>query len=454
MEALKHWFKLCFTFEQRVTRADYIRAGLALALLKFAGDAAIVYFATGKFWAPTDYYSPLHILISTKLADAPAPLLPMLGVWALPFVWVGITMSMRRALDAGLSAFAALFFFVPVLSYFFIVFMCAVPTDPHAPYDAPPPRPYESRLPGALLSIAAGLGIGLGMIVVSAVVLKSYGPSLFIGTPFVIGTVTSFIFNKRYPATFRETMQVVSITVLSIGGMAVAIAAEGLICVVMAAPIGIALAAMGAAAGREVALYKHQLGRGGKVAMLALPLSALFDASRVVPDTNIREVRSSIEIAATPEQVWKQVIAFPALPKPNELVFRVGIAYPKHAEIRGEGVGAIRYCVFSTGAFIEPITRWEFARRLSFDVASSPPPLDEWSPFRNITPPHIDGYFNSKRGEFRLIALPNGRTRLEGSTWYAMKIYPEGYWGLYGDYLISRIHSRVLQHIKTNAELQ
>lgn len=90
--------------------------------------------------------------------------------------------------------------------------------------------------------------------------------------------------------------------------------------------------------------------------------------------------------------------------------------------------------------------------RLSFNVDSSPPPLKEWSPFANVTPPHIDGYFKSRRGEFRLIALPGGQTRLEGSTWYEMRLYPAGYWSLFGDNLISRIDQQVLRHSKKEAE--
>jgi hypothetical protein len=166
----------------------------------------------------------------------------------------------------------------------------------------------------------------------------------------------------------------------------------------------------------------------------------------------VREVRTAIEVDAPPETVWRHVIAFPPLPAPTELVFRAGIAYPLRAEIVGEGVGAVRHCVFSTGAFVEPITRWEPGRRLSFDVVSQPAPLTEWSPYRSITPPHLDGWLVSRRGEFRLVPLPGGRTRLEGSTWYEMRLEPLGYWSVFGDWLIGRIHRRVLAHVAAQAE--
>jgi hypothetical protein len=101
---------------------------------------------------------------------------------------------------------------------------------------------------------------------------------------------------------------------------------------------------------------------------------------------------------------------------------------------------------------VEPITVWEPGRRLGFDVAESPPPMREWSIYSRVTPPHLDGYLRSRRGEFRLIPLPDGTTRLEGSTWYQLRIHPEGYWALFSDPFIHAIHRRVLAHIKATAE--
>ncbi|HKN68357.1 MAG TPA: hypothetical protein VJW73_18860, partial [Gemmatimonadaceae bacterium] len=140
---------------------------------------------------------------------------------------------------------------------------------------------------------------------------------------------------------------------------------------------------------------------------------------------------------------------FPELPEPPRLVRRMGIAYPRRARIEGTGGGAVRYCEFSTGPFVEPIRIWETARRLSFDVVQSPAPLREWSLYPSLIPPHLDGYFRARRGEFRLVRLSGNRTRLEGSTWYELRIAPVGYWGVFADLIVSRIHHRVLQHIAT-----
>jgi hypothetical protein len=113
----------------------------------------------------------------------------------------------------------------------------------------------------------------------------------------------------------------------------------------------------------------------------------------------------------------------------------------------GATVGAMRRCEFSTGAFFEPITAWEPPARLAFDVRAQPLPMEEWSFYAKLRPPHLERSFRSLRGEFRLVALPGGRTRLEGRTWYALELAPAPYWRAWCDWIVHRIHARVLAHI-------
>jgi uncharacterized membrane protein YhaH (DUF805 family) len=446
----REWLRLWLTFERAVSRRAYLSSGIALVLLKYAGDVLLVWLGTGRIWRVTDYFSPVATLASTKLQTAPPALLPVLALWALPFLWIGISMSMRRAMDAGRSAWWALLFFVPGLSYACMAVLCVLPTRAPTKRVVEKPRAYEHRLPSALLAVAAGAALGVAMLAFSVYGLASYGISLFLGTPFVIGALTAYLFNRRYPASELESQQVVLFTLACVAGVAVVTAAEGAVCLLMAAPLGIGIGAMGAALGRRIALRDHGPVMHAMLALLVLPTSAVIDRGDAT--TDLREVRSSIIIDAPSEAVWKHVISFPPLAEPSDLVFRVGIAYPKRAEIRGAGVGAVRYCIFSTGAFVEPITVWEPGHRLAFDVRTQPRPLQEWSPYADIAPPHLDGYFRSQRGEFRIIALADGRTRLEGSTWYEMRLQPAAYWVLFGDLLIARIHQRVLRHIQAVTE--
>jgi hypothetical protein len=58
----------------------------------------------------------------------------------------------------------------------------------------------------------------------------------------------------------------------------------------------------------------------------------------------------------------------------------------------------------------------------------------------------------STRGEFQLEPLAGRRTRLVGRTWYRFDMRPQGYWTLWSDFFIHRIHLRVLRHIRDLAE--
>ena len=163
-------------------------------------------------------------------------------------------------------------------------------------------------------------------------------------------------------------------------------------------------------------------------------------------------IHTSIEVNAPPAQVWKKVVAFAEIVPPKEMLFRAGLAYPIRAEISGQGVGAVRRCIFSTGAFVEPIEVWDEPRLLKFGVTENPAPLNELTPYSHIAPAHLHGYFVSRKGQFLLTALPNGGTRLEGSTWYQHTMWPAAYWHLWSDYIIHRIHLRVLNHIRESVE--
>jgi len=45
-----------------------------------------------------------------------------------------------------------------------------------------------------------------------------------------------------------------------------------------------------------------------------------------------------------------------------------------------------------------------------------------------------------------------GRTRLEGSTWYTLEIYPQVYWRPIAEWLLTKIHTRVLEQVKGESE--
>jgi hypothetical protein len=172
----------------------------------------------------------------------------------------------------------------------------------------------------------------------------------------------------------------------------------------------------------------------------------------IPPTLPLLEVKSSVIVNATLEKVWRNVVSFSDLPPPDEMIFKLGVAYPLRAEISGSGVGAVRHCNFSTGPFVEPIEVWDEPRLLKFSVTKNPEPMQEWTPYRNVHPAHLDGYLESRAGQFRLVSLGGGRTLLEGTTWYHHHLWPADYWQVWSHYIIHTIHLRVLNHVKQLSE--
>ena len=434
-----------------VTRRVYLTHGIVLAVVKYLGDTVLIYAATGTLWTPMDYVQVFPSLLPSESGSVTPALAPALVTWMLPFFAVGVTLTARRAMNAGYSPWAASVFLVPFANYVLIGALLLLPTRGPVQHEHRPSRPARVQESTArVLAVAAGVLVAMVSVGLGVAMVASYGGWLFIGTPFAMGACTAFLYNRLCPATMKATGSLVIVTAL-IGSVALLFASlEGAICLAMAMPLAIPLALLGAVVGRLAATPSDMAQPSHVMFMLlALPLTAAVE-----PETGkvVHEVRSSVIINAPPDAVWPHVVAFREIPEPSDWVFRTGVAYPIRARIDGTGVGAVRYCVFSTGAFVEPITRWEPGRRLSFDVIESPATMTELSPYRDLSPPHLHGYLRSKRGEFRFIDLGDGRTRLEGSTWYEIEMAPEAYWHIFSDALIHRIHRRVLDHIKQEVE--
>ena len=451
MAVARRLWSLWFGLSEPVDQRSYAASGFALMAFKYATDALVVWFATGMRWMPFDYLSPL-LQTRAELFGADRDwLLVVLVLWTIPFVWIGASMTFRRALDAGLAPWSGLLFFVPVVNYLWMLLLCGLPSRQVADSSATPRAASAAASTRGLLGAAApAAALGIASAVVSVLVFESYLAMLFVGTPFAVGFVASYRLLRGAGSRAASSIAAGQLALLLVAGALLLLALEGVVCLVMAYPLAAGLAALGALLGRGVA-RTHRLRPTHAVGMLlALPL--LIGVESAGSGVPVREVVTAIEIDATPDVVWPHVVSVTELPPPHQIVFTLGIAYPIRAHIDGAGVGAIRYCEFSTGAFVEPITAWEPPRRLAFDVASQPEPMHETSPYQHVHAPHLLDGLRSRRGEFRLVALAGGRTRLEGSTWYTVDMAPQAYWGWYSDALIHAIHRRVLTHVRTLAE--
>lgn len=446
---LTRWLRLWFGFSDQVDRGTYLRHGVALTALKYAIDAVLIWRFAGVLWTPFDYLSPLWSTRQQLLQSGPAWLLPVLILIALPFLWIGVSMTMRRAVDAGAHPGLALLFFLPVLNILLMLALCFPQSrQQNIPLVAEHVRVAQHRMQSAMLGVAASVAITVLTVGVGVYLRRSYSTGLFLGVPFTIGYISAYIHNYQHQRSTGESVVLAMVSVTIAAGALTIFALEGVICIAMAWPIALLVALPGAVLGRTMATRGVHASSGTGMA-LVIPLLVGIEP-RVSPPSH--EVLTVLEIAAPPEVVWRHVVTFPDLPPPTEWLFRTGVAAPTRARLDGRGVGAIRYCDFTTGTFVEPITAWEENRLLAFDITSQAPPMTELSPYPDVRPPHLDGFFRSTHGEFRLTPLAGGRTRLEGRTTYVVDMFPQVYWTAPARFIVSAIHARVLKHIQQLSE--
>jgi uncharacterized membrane protein YhaH (DUF805 family) len=451
-------------FNGKVGQKTYAIVGLIAFFLKENLDRFVASFYFHQPWNILNYWVPLNSTATLRalpqdLARFSAAMLAL----ALPFIWLGVAMTVRRFRDIGQPVWLAALFFIPYLNLLLFAALCLWPSreQPLHAESAPWPGPRsldelvpKSKLGSAVLSIVLTSLVGLLFVSLGTVVMGAYGWGLFVALPFCLGLFSVLLYSYHAPRDFGACIAVSLLPVVILGGVLLLVAIEGIVCIMMAAPIALPLAFLGGLLGYRIqANHWRPPEVPAMLSVVLLAVPAFFGMERAVglqPETF--QVQTTIEVNAPAERVWQEVIAFAEIPPPKEMLFRAGIAYPIRAEISGRGPGAVRNCIFSTGPFVEPIEVWDEPRLLKFGVTANPAPLQEWTPYAHIEPPHLHGYFVSEQGQFLLTALPGGRTRLEGTTWYRHTMWPAAYWRLWSDYIIHRIHLRVLNHIREEVE--
>ncbi|MBN8548010.1 MAG: hypothetical protein J0M12_01705 [Deltaproteobacteria bacterium] len=452
--------RFLFGFSSQVTRKQYLVWGFALMLIKYLGELAVAWFSFRLTYPLSVFFLPSYL--------AKAELFRSIGdhhaidlffafyiLWTLPFMWIGVSMSVRRAYDAGLKPGAGMCFLIPFLNYIAMFTLAALPSVHPAPQNSAPPilqKHHADAWRAALAAIAAAMLICMVLVYLSTFAQSSYGTSLFIGLPTIMGAVASWVWNR---SSSRGLKSSIAISCFSISVAAVALmlfAAEGFICIIMALPFALLGGILGGLIGEFLANRTPAGNIGLQCCSLTLLLALGASIENRISPPGQTSATTSTEINADAMTVFNNVVEFSELPAPHELIFLAGVAYPIRAHIEGSGVGAVRYCEFSTGPFVEPITAWEPGKRLAFSVTSQPPTMEELSFYKKISPRHLTETFRSLRGEFRLTELGPNRTLLEGTTWYELKMEPFAYWAFLTNKLVHAIHGRVLEHIKQLSE--
>ena len=300
---VRAWFSLT----EPVDRRFYLISGIVLAAIKYAVDVLLLWAATGIVWSPLLYVNPSWGTRTMSFGEISPWIVWAMVVWSLPFLWIGTSMTMRRAVDAGFSPWVGTLFFFPVLNWLAMALLCFLDSAPRErPYPAPV-SPSPAFVSGAR---AAGIGAIAGFLVtaISVLAVSSYGGSLFVGGPFLMGMIAAYLFNREAPRSPVATLLVAESTLIIAAGALVLTAIEGVFCLLMALPIATPLAALGGIMGTAIANRAHRATPSFAGLLFFLPIAAALELG--APPEPVRPVTTSIVVDAPPEAVWPNVIGF------------------------------------------------------------------------------------------------------------------------------------------------
>ncbi len=436
-----------FSLMGRVTPRVYALAAPTVLLSQNLA-VALCYRSAGEHLEPDLGF---WLLPLRRLAKMPGVTSAMAaGIFLLGFLaaWALAVLSFRRASWSNQGYWLSLFAIFPAIQLPVTIALAVMPKRT-AIGDAA--KLQDIELADVLQGVIAGVGIIVAAVLVSALTLGSYGWGLFVSTPFVVGVTTGYIANRRVLRSNTQTLGYVTVAG-GLGGMALLmLALEGLVCILLIAPLGLAAAAFGGVIGRAMAKFGHHPG-APMLSVALLPL--MFALEAAMPPAAAIETAESIEIAAAPAAVWRVVTGDQPIGLDPGMPGLAGLAYPLRGRLLGEGVGARRLGYFSTGMADERVTAWQPERLLAFTVVKQPRAMEEMSPYRRVHAPHLYGYVVTGETRYRLTPLAHGGTRLSLEATTVLHIDPIAYFEPIARWAFRTNVRRVLESAKLQAERQ
>ena len=285
--------------------------------------------------------------------------------------------------------------------------------------------------------------------------LQIMSAAYLFGVPLVVGFLQVYISEARGRRPWIERIFMPSVPAgLALLG-ALLLVWEGLICIIVIAPIMVIMAAIG---GICAALVRDFMRPGPRnlvfVCSLVLPMAIAPLEQMRRPPLEFREVESAIEIHASSAAIWDQIKTVPHIAPAEQIdgwTYRIGFPRPIEATLDREGIGGTRRASFERGVlFVETITHWEPASALAFgiraDTASIPPTtLDD-----HVT---VGGpYFDVLEGEYRIEPLGESRTMLHLRSRHRLSTSFNVYAGLWTDAIMQDIQRSILRVIRRRSE--
>jgi len=426
--------------------SQYLAAFLVLKM--FGGTLSLEQKLVHVFIMPLRYLGQMGgavLFTPTPWLVTAAFLLQVVTAWALA------ALAIRRARDAAINEWWAAAAILPPLQPLLVLILSRLPSRAGPSSPSPATSDARARITvEAFQGACAGVGLTILAVATSTLVFGVYGSGLFVVSPLIIGAVTAYIGNRRSDIGGRATWALVKSAAVLAGLALLALALEGLICILVIAPLWLVISAIGGLIGRAIARATHRPPRSTSAALVVIPLVYALEA--IFPASVTFENQVSIDIKAPPAAVWRSITAMGHIEEPPGLLFRLGLAHPLSGRLVGEGVGAERHGEFSTGIAVERITEWIPNHRLGFVVLNDVPTVRELSPYHHVHAPHVVGYFATTLASFELEDRGAHMTRLTLRSTHVLRLEPTLYWLPLVNWVVEENKARVLRHIRVLAE--
>ena len=307
-----------------------------------------------------------------------------------------------------------------------------------------------------------GAGYGLfarlifGMHLQSAATFEIMSSSFILGVPFALGFIAVWTGESqgRYHWGKRIVMPWQAALVCLFACLC--LVWEGLICIFLWVPLVLVLSSVGGlSAGLVRMLFPSDRTKNYCLAVVALAPFAVAPLENMrAAATEIREVRTQIDIRSDRHTVWQQIKTVPLITPQEQrfdFIHLLGFPRPLEARLEGEGVGAVRYATFEKGVlFIETVTDWHPDHGLAFTIHADAKNIPPTTFDEHVT---IGGpYFDVLDGTYQIEDLGDGRMRLHLSSRQRLSTRFNFYSHLWTEYLMARLQNYILEVIKARCE--
>ena len=222
-----------------IDRGAYALIGVVGFAFKHNLDRLVAALVFHRPWGLFDYWVPFSdVARITALRSPDAIFLEAMVAMSLPFIWLGVTLTIKRLRSAGLPLSLVLLFFVPFLNLLFFLWLCLVPArNPAISAEAATSTRSsfariipESAVGSAAISLLLTVPAGVALVSFGVKLLANYGWGLFVALPFTMGFGAAIIYGVHRPRGLAGCLGVASLSVAFLGLGLLASAIEGIFC--------------------------------------------------------------------------------------------------------------------------------------------------------------------------------------------------------------------------------